>query len=722
MVIPIAIPGMTEISDARSYSDIGEIEWTKKAKIGEEQHNVKSYEVYAELIKFDIDEYERLNDFSNEYKKVYWVTGYKEGGAIANILAAKLRDMGETVYAYTFGAPMTIYNNTDEPGYTKTGYSGRYDCIFNVVNEDDAYAYMMPHELGFSRYGMTCYGDQNELIKRYKGYQGSKEVRKDVVNHFNKIYKDKKFKDQKNKARTYTYNDKDYKETIKVDNKNVTYNTIQDYLSAFMGAIKLDRINKTNNNINTLCKQGQSTKIKEFKNKLKANYGKIKRSGEEDIYYTLAEHMNNADITNVVNYHDIKEHNIKPATVSQMDGIHDGTFVNYQELHKRELRPSIGDEEHIINNRVPTYFQTREYWSFLRYGLSASDLENVANISNTAKMEYSYVDKNYNYGTFYESSCGATSAAMVLSYLYDKTITPVDVRNMMEKHVNVTSSDATYIYRTKTGDDGTKWDAVGYKIPEYFNATNIGIIDTTFTSKNKDVNTGTITISNNQQKKKILKYLIQGNPIIAITHGTGSQRFPNHSSYFTSKGHYIVIAGVDLKNLNDKIKDLIKQKGLTVVIDNMSKQQKADFIYNNISDDELDDIRIYCEDSAYWHQDEKETAYQGMTRELKISDFVGKVGAGVDGLFIYSLNNNSTTTFENSVLQWQYFNYYKDENTDYKENFTPQKYKIYGEDPLSSRKDELRGLLIDNSDTWRKDSKEEHLLEGYHNEDRINDN
>ena len=94
----------------------------------------------------------------------------------------------------------------------------------------------------------------------------------------------------------------------------------------------------------------------------------------------------------------------------------------------------------------------------------------------------------------------------------------------------------------------------------------------------------------------------------------------------------------------------------------------------------------------------------------------------MDGLFIYSLNNNSTTTFENSVLQWQYFNYYKDENTDYKENFTPQKYKIYGEDPLSSRKDELRGLLIDNSDTWRKDSKEEHLLEGYHNEDRINDN
>ena len=398
-----------------------------------------------------------------------------------------------------------------------------------------------------------------------------------------------------------------------------------------------------------------------------------------------------------------------------MDGIHDGTFVNYQELHKSELRPGIGDEEHIINNRVPTYFQTREYWSFLRYGLSTSDIENVASVSNTAKMDYVYNDKTYNYGTFYESSCGATSAAMVLSYLYDKTITPVDVRNMMEKHLEFEGNPSTsYIYRSKTGDDGTKWDAVGYKIPKYFNATNIGISDSTFKSTwNKE--NGSIKISTNEQKKKILKYLIQGNPIIAITHGTKSRY--KHSSYFTSKGHYIVIAGVDINALNKK---LIRYGKSNDEISNMSKQEKANLIYNNISDDELDDIRIYCEDSAYYNIENENR--NGMMRELKISDFKSDGGAGVDGLFIYSLNDSSTSIFENSILQWRYFNYYKDENIDYKENFTPQAYTMHGTDTLKNKKSDVSGKIIGNGDTWRKDAREEHLLEEYRNEDRINDN
>lgn len=729
MIIPIAIPGMTSISDARSYGDIGEIEWTKNAKIGEEQYNVKSYEVYAEMIKYDIDDYIRENHLYGDYKRVYWITGYKEGGAIANILAAKLRDMGATVYAYTFGSPMTIYNNPDEPGYTKTGYSARYDCIFNVVNEDDAYAYMMPQSLGFSRYGMTCFASGKE--KMSGSYNGSEEVRKETIETFNKIYKNKKLKDMKQQSRTFTYNNEDYKETfkIKIDSNTTietTYKTIQDYLSAFLDVINKNRTmtlpKEDVNSIIAFCQRGaKANNIKVFKNKLKVNYDKLKQAGQEDVYYTLAKQMDNADITNVVNLHDLKERGIRVATVSQMDGIHDGTFVNYQELHKSELRPGIGDEEHIINNRVPTYFQTREYWSFLRYGLSTSDIENVASISNTAKMQYSYNDKNYSYGTFYESSCGATSAAMVLSYLYDKTITPVDVRNMMEKHLEFEGKSSTpYIYRSNDGAEGTKWDAVGYKIPKYFNATNIGITDITFTTKNKDVSTGAVTISTNEQKKKILKYLIQGNPIIAITHGINSKY--SHASYFTSKGHYIVIAGVDVKNLNDKIKDITKQKGVTIDINNMSKQEKANFIYNNISDDELDDIRIYCEDSAYYNIGGSNR--NGMMRKLKISDFEsdGKGEAGVDGMFIYSLNSNSTEMFEKSVLQWQYFSYYKDENIDYIENFTPQSFTIYGTDTLKNKKSEVSGKIIGNDDTWRKDAREEHLLEGYCNEDKINDN
>ena len=575
----------------------------------------------------------------------------------------------------------------------------------------------MPQELGFSRYGKTCFGEEVNVTD----YKGNKSIKDTIINYFKKIYRGKN-----NKVRTMTYNDTGYKETFTIEKKNVTYKTIQDYILAIIDVINQNRAktldSKNANSIASFCSRGKlANNIKVFKNNLRQNYENIKRAGEEDVYFNVAGNIKNENIKNVVNLHDVKEKNIKIATVSQMDGIHDGTFVNYQELHKRELREGIKDDEHIINNRVPTYFQTREYWSFLRYGLSSSDLENTVYISNEDKKEYEYKDKKYSYGTFYESSCGASSAAMVLSYLYDTTITPVDVRNMMEKHIEVsTNSNTTYIYRSVDGDSGTRWDAVGYKIPQYFNATNIGINDTIFTSRNKD--NGSIKASTNIEKKKILKYLIQGNPIIAITHGSESASYPEHSSYFTTMGHYIVIAGVDISNLNNKVGRIIDSECLSLEIESMSKQQKADLIYNYIADDELDDIRIYCEDSAYWHQDKKETKYHGMTRKLTISDFVGNSGAGVDGMFIYSLNNNSSKIFENSVMQWEYFNYYKNENIDYKENFTPQSYKIYGEDPLKSKKNDLKGLLIGNSDTWRKDSKEEHLLEGYRNEDKINDN
>ena len=171
------------------------------------------------------------------------------------------------------------------------------------MNEDDAYAFMMPQELGFSRYGMTCFASGKEIMNRYIDYKGSEEIKNETIENFNKIYKDKKLNDKKNQARTFTYDNTVYVETI----NDVKYNTIQDYLSTFMNAINQDRINNTNDNIDSICKQGKSTRVKEFKNKLKVNYEKLKRAGEEDVYYILAEHMDNADITNVVNLHDLKK-------------------------------------------------------------------------------------------------------------------------------------------------------------------------------------------------------------------------------------------------------------------------------------------------------------------------------------------------------------------------------------------------------------------------------
>ena len=78
--------------------------------------------------------------------------GYKEGGAIANILASKLIDHAKDVYAYTFASPYTLYNNPDAVGeadnlkqpISRTGYLARHDSIFNIVNEVVAYCFVMP--------------------------------------------------------------------------------------------------------------------------------------------------------------------------------------------------------------------------------------------------------------------------------------------------------------------------------------------------------------------------------------------------------------------------------------------------------------------------------------------------------------------------------------------------------------------------------------------------
>ncbi|MGM9681340.1 MAG: Ig-like domain-containing protein [Eubacteriales bacterium] len=82
------------------------------------------------------------------YTPTYWVTGHSRGGAIANIIAAKLIDQGQSVYAYTFAAP-----NTTE---ASTANATKYNCIFNIVNSDDFIPYFPLSQWGFKRYGKTA--------------------------------------------------------------------------------------------------------------------------------------------------------------------------------------------------------------------------------------------------------------------------------------------------------------------------------------------------------------------------------------------------------------------------------------------------------------------------------------------------------------------------------------------------------------------------------------
>ena len=700
-VIPIIIPSMTSESDGRSYSEIGEKNWLENNKdYGEEIHNVMSYEIYAEMIKSDIDSYENENklptDKSTDEKKVYWIMGYKEGGAIANILAAKLIDRAKDVYAYTFASPMTLYNNSEHSGYSRNGYLARYDSIFNVVNESDAYSFIMPQSLGFSRYGMTCIGNMNIYNPTLNKFETNSESVSRIIKELENIYKG-----NEGKTRTKTYS----KDTNK--NKNQNYAGLYNVYQRLINAINIDRNDLEDTATGNKDKENKVDTISEFYNRyrnvpalssfinaIETNYEKIKRAGNEENYYYIAKNMNNADIVNVVNLHDKRKKRARKATASDLDGIHDGTFPCYQILHDKK-----------INNEVPIYFQSKEYWSLLRYGTNYAEHEdkNGNKIYDTKLNDKTEEDKlrnDYKYGTFYASSCGAHSIAMVLSYILDKTITPVDVRNVFEMNKET--------YRDPSS---TNWSSVA-KVTNYFEVINLAKEENKFKRDSND----SFRIESHDDEKQVIKYLLQGRPIVALCHGTKDDRFGYHSSYYTKNGHYVVIAGIDTDDLDSLGIDYKNYK---------DKKAEIDELIDRKSNSEIESINLYVSDPAYYNQKPNGSKKTCTTkREIKefYNDQVKKTvkgeetwtgtvgGAGVDMMWLFGIDRDIGKTekngdFENKVVNgktYKQFNY-KDEK--YSEKFRNEKYTNFdgsSDDPIESKYKEYK--LYNNENTWRAES------------------
>lgn len=642
MVIPIVIPGMTEISDAKSYSEIGKANWVKDTNltselVDPESHNVMSYEIYANLIRSNLNLHELfhnnekyVNYIADGYKPVYWVTGYKEGGAIANILAAKLRDEGKSVYAYTFGSPMTIYNNPDEPGYTKTGYSARYDCIFNVVNGTDAYAYVMPQILGFSRYGKTCFG----------GYG----IYDPITNQF---IRDPESVNQITKGLKEMYYNKDGEITNEVRKKTFEkapyerghadyYVNYQNVYKQIIGAIDKDRNHKINDRWNLNKVYGEYGKIKELGALIKAiqtNYDKIKRSGQEDVYYNVAKNMQNADIVNVVNLHDNnKKKKLKVATLSDLYE----RYPNYHALRNEK----IGKDSIDINNPVPSIFQDAEVWSQFRYGASYSSSEATSSVIKNRLEIKKYDDPEYDYGTFWESACGAAAPAIVLSYIFDKEITPIDIRDKLE--------DNKYPYRDKLLGYATKHETEK-KIAELYGINCEHIMQSNVKGKEYDA------------AIRVIKSLLKGNPVICIT-----------SSGPFGGGHYIVIAGVlrdDINKLENKHQitksDIDKLKTRIEPITDSALIAKIDAL----GYDDLKDLSVYVLDPRYRHEykpinGKKKT----MTTAWDINTFSNGGNGKAKQFWIYTKGYNYV-----NINQVELFNYNKTKYpSSYEEYFKPQ--------------------------------------------------
>ncbi len=125
------------------------VDWTNKK-------NHKGFDVASNRILTYLKSYMSKYGLDTD-NTVFWVTGHSRGAAIANLLSAKLIDEGRTVFAYTFAAP----NSTTA---TNTGAS-RYQCIFNLVNEDDFVPCVPMTAWNFRRYGRTAVVDMTSSME-----------------------------------------------------------------------------------------------------------------------------------------------------------------------------------------------------------------------------------------------------------------------------------------------------------------------------------------------------------------------------------------------------------------------------------------------------------------------------------------------------------------------------------------------------------------------------
>lgn len=148
-IISVSVRGTNgTVQEWSSNFDIGDpnespktADWTIKA-------NHKGFDVAATRLLRYINTY--LSSYpASAAKKVIWVTGHSRGAAIANILGARLENLGYDTYTYTFAAPNTT---TAANAATATAYKS----IFNIVNSDDFVPCLPMTQWGFRRYGRTA--------------------------------------------------------------------------------------------------------------------------------------------------------------------------------------------------------------------------------------------------------------------------------------------------------------------------------------------------------------------------------------------------------------------------------------------------------------------------------------------------------------------------------------------------------------------------------------
>ena len=146
-------------------------EWSSNFESGLNDKVHKGFDIAANEVFDSLKETMKL--LANEKTKII-ITGHSRGGAVANLVAAKIDEgLGDSVFtdvtkddvfAYTYATPNVSRANVK---------NAKYQNIFNIVNPEDFVTRVMPSEWGYGRYGQTLNlpsSNKNNSQAAYKKY------------------------------------------------------------------------------------------------------------------------------------------------------------------------------------------------------------------------------------------------------------------------------------------------------------------------------------------------------------------------------------------------------------------------------------------------------------------------------------------------------------------------------------------------------------------------
>ena len=137
-------------------------EWASNFTIGKEGNHA-GFEAASSKIMNSLNTYlEKYNkDLNRGIELKFWISGYSRGGAVADLVSAKIRDnniaKAENIYAYTFEAPASMLENDKE-----------YNFIKNYINKNDIVPKIIPNTTGLIRPGVDFDYNVDKDINKVK--------------------------------------------------------------------------------------------------------------------------------------------------------------------------------------------------------------------------------------------------------------------------------------------------------------------------------------------------------------------------------------------------------------------------------------------------------------------------------------------------------------------------------------------------------------------------